>query len=192
MARSRSPRRRSLKRKSPPKRRSVRRKSPSKRRSVRRKSPSKTSRSRRRCPRGQILRKGYTRKAYTRKDGTRVKAVRVKANCILDKGLPGKGPKVIPKLRKGLLTQYGYHATDTVAKRHLALDKAVKAYGGASVIRKLNAIYVLNRNTNPSMAAKFKVDRNWVSKKYASMKRRSPRKSTRRKSPKRKVSRRRR
>jgi len=165
MARSRSPRRRS-----------------------RRRSPRKASRSRRRCPSGQILRKGYYRKAYTRADGIRIKATRVKADCIEGRGAhpSRKGPKLIPKLRKGLLEKYGYHASDPVSKRHASLGKAVEAYGATSVFRKLNAVMVFNKNTSPSVSAKFRADRNWVRATYmggkGSRRRRSPRKSSRRRS----------
>ena len=66
------------------------------------------------CPPGYILRKGYTRKfsknvksnGYTvRRKGT-IYTVRPKANeisvaasCIKERGLPGKGPNSIGKLR---------------------------------------------------------------------------------------------
>ncbi len=170
MARSRSPRRRS-----------------------RRRSPRRASRSRRRspCPRGQIMRSGYRRKAYTRADGTRVRSARVRRDCIKGRGLhpSRKGPRVIPKLKKGLLEKYGYHGREPVAKRHTALRKAERAYGSTNLIRKLNAIYVLNRNTSPSLAAKFKADENWVRRTFGEdaggrrrSRRRSPRKRSRRRS----------
>ncbi len=160
-------------------------------RSPRRRSPRRASRSRRRspCPRGQIRRSGYRRKAYTRADGSRVKATNVKPKCIKGRGLhpSRKGPRVIPKLKKGLLEKYGYHGRESVAKRHTALRKAERAYGSTNLIRKLNAIYVLNRNTNPSIAAKFKSDENWVRRTYGEdaggrRRSRSPRKRSRRRS----------
>jgi hypothetical protein len=56
-------------------------------------------------------RKGYHRKAYTRKNGTKVKAANVKAcyvppstYLIKDRGAPGRGKKVLPKLRPGAMT----------------------------------------------------------------------------------------
>lgn len=55
-------------------------------------------------------RKAHTRKAYTRKDGTRVRAAVVKASYVgastferRDVGAPGRGPRVLPKLRKGVM-----------------------------------------------------------------------------------------
>jgi len=117
------------------------------------------------CKKGEILRKGYTRKAYTRADGTRVKATKVKASCIKDKGMKGKGPKLF-KLRKGTLSKHGYSLDLKAADRRKALDKAVKAEGHLPVIRKLNALYILQKNTNPVNSRKFKYDQQWVSRKY--------------------------
>jgi hypothetical protein len=89
---------------------------------------------------------------------------------------------VIPKLRKGYLNRYGYNTKDTVQKRRTALKKAIKNYEALSVFRKLNAVFVLNKNTNPSTASKFKADRDWVRKNYMNSKGKSPRKSRKRKS----------
>jgi hypothetical protein len=70
----------------------------------------------------------------------------------------------IGTLRKGLLIKYGYENVTTlsVVQRHTALNKAIRAYGALSVSRKLNAVYVYNRKTNPSVARIFKADRDWV------------------------------
>lgn len=70
----------------------------------------------------------------------------------------------IGTLKKGLLIKYGYHNVTqlTLQERHQALTKAIKAYGTLSVSRKLNAVYVYNRKTNPSHARIFKADRDWV------------------------------
>jgi len=76
---------------------------------------------------------------------------------------PGIGP-----LRKGELAAFGYVNVSTLseAKRHLALNKAVRAYGALSVFRKLNAVYVYTRYTAPVSSAIFKVDRDWVKEYY--------------------------
>lgn len=115
------------------------------------------------CKSGEIKRASYTRKAYTRKDGVRVKAVRVASGCIVG---TGTGLKVIPKLVKGELKQFGYAASGTVRSRHIALGKAIKEYGQLSVFRKLNALAVLNKNRAPSTAAIFRADTNWIKEKY--------------------------
>ena len=80
-----------------------------------------------------------------------------------EKPNPGIGP-----LRKGELAIFGYTSVATLseAKRHLALGRAVRAYGALSVFRKLNAVYVYTRYTAPVSSAIFKVDRDWVKEYY--------------------------
>lgn len=146
-----------------------------------------SSKSRGGCPSGQIRRKGYS---YVR-DGKRV---RVPSTCIKDRGKPGKGPKVIPPLKKGALEKFGYHTDESADKRHKALAKSVKKVGYAETIRRLNAVRVLNKNTNPSLSRLFTRDMHWVQdnmKSYSKSRSRSRRRS-RSKSKSRKSSRRRR
>jgi len=70
----------------------------------------------------------------------------------------------IGTLKKGLLIKFGYQNVTQLSleQRHEALQKAIRAYGALSVFRKLNAIYVYNRKTNPSHSRIFKTDRDWV------------------------------
>lgn len=119
--------------------------------------------SSKKCPKGQILRKGYSakRKSTGRK-------YRVSAKCVKDRGNPGKGPKVIPPLKKGALEKFGYHTAESAEKRHQALVKSVKKVGYAETIRRLNAVRVLNRNTNPSLSRLFGSDMKWVQSHMAS------------------------
>lgn len=114
------------------------------------------------CPRGHIRRKAYT---VTR----RGKQYHVKSACIKGRGKSPsrKGPRVIPKLRKGTLKKYGYSLDQSATARHTALRKAVKAYGASKVFKKLNAVMVLQKYTSPKNAAKFRADRNWVRKTFA-------------------------
>lgn len=146
--------------------------------------PRKTrSRSRRRsrsrgCRRGEIVRKGYVRKGYRRSDGTRVKRAVVGPVCIPDRGKPGRGPKVLPKLQKGVLGQYGYHdvASMTVGERHEALDRAVRGMtrkegrgkhaAALKLFRRLNVVVTYNKRTNPRVAGIFRRDRDYVKNKY--------------------------
>lgn len=104
------------------------------------------------CAKDEILKKGYTTK----------KGTKVKSTCIKDLGLKGKGPKVIPPLKKGTITQFGYSSNDTDVKRHNALKKAIKGLDKATVIHKLNAVAVLTANTNPQRSSTFKSDMEWV------------------------------
>jgi hypothetical protein len=106
------------------------------------------------CSKGYIMRKGYTRK-----DGTRVRPT-----CIIDRGMKGKGPNLIGHLKEGTLTKYGYHARSSLKDRRISLGKAIKAYGTTVVIRKLNAICILNKNTNPSISKIFCTDKRWAMK----------------------------
>lgn len=114
------------------------------------------------CPKGTILRKSYVR--ISKKTGKRSS---VSASCIPDVGLPGKRmqPGIGP-LRKGELVRFGYKSSSQSQERHAALKKAVNELGQLSVWRKLNAIYVYNKNTNPTLAAKYNADRNWVRATY--------------------------
>lgn len=136
------------------------------------------------CPKGYILRKGYTRKfrpsvkatGFTvRRKGT-VYTVRPKANtikvpaaCIKDRGLPGKGPREgegIGKLRKGELIKYGYQYRLSDSLRQSALKKAIKRYGPLAVYRKLDAVAKLSLRTAPDASTVFTRDRNWVRNNY--------------------------
>lgn len=113
-----------------------------------------------------IRRSAYFRKAYTKSDGTRVKASRVPSTWIIDRGKPGKGPDYIGKLKKGTLTKYGYHLKESATTRHAALDKAVKKYGKLTVFRKVNALAVLQKNTNPKYASVARSDKSYLRKKF--------------------------
>lgn len=68
----------------------------------------------------------------------------------------------IGPLKKGDLSQYGYASDKKVEERHKALKKASKKYGSTSVFRKLNALYVYNKNKSPERANTFKADRDFV------------------------------
>ena len=65
-------------------------------------------------------------------------------------------------LKKGDLIKYGYHADLSESTRHKALKKARSEYTSLSLFRKLNAVYVLNKNRDKKRAAIFKADANWV------------------------------
>ena len=84
------------------------------------------------CKRGMILRRAYTRK--------------IKSACIRK---PGKGSALIGPLKSGELKKYGYSLKSGASRRHSALKKSVKAYGRGTLIKKLNALRVLHKNTHP-------------------------------------------
>lgn len=108
--------------------------------------------------------KGRVSYTYRRKAGwTRVKPV-----PIPDVGAAGKGPKLIGKLKKGMLTQYGYHPVEAMTNRHKALSKAVsKGEKPLAVFRRLQAIGTLTKRTLPRASRTYKSDAKWIRAKYA-------------------------
>jgi len=65
-------------------------------------------------------------------------------------------------LKKGDLTKYGYHADLSEAARHEALAKALSEYTPLTLFKKLNAVYILNKNRDKKRANIFKADAKWV------------------------------
>jgi hypothetical protein len=128
------------------------------------------------CPKGTV-----SRKSYTKKSGVKVKSACVKSTSLRSRGIIPK--KVLQKLKTGSLTKYGYHIHDTKSIRYKALKKALKAYGFATLIRKLNAVRVLSRNTTPLNSKKYTNDIKYIEKMInASPKRKSKKRSSKRKS----------
>jgi hypothetical protein len=126
------------------------------------------------CKKGYIMRDGYVRKSYKRisRDGKKkisVKRTKVSPVCVKDVGKKGKtvGPLIGP-LKEGSLGKFGYSDALHMSanERHEALERAVKKMGWLPTYRKLNAVWVLNRNTNPKLASIFKADRNWVKRNF--------------------------
>jgi hypothetical protein len=72
----------------------------------------------------------------------------------------------IPIHFSGVLSKFGYSDIKHMSTqgRHLALAKAVKSLGSMDVIRRLNAIATLQKNTHPSLSRKMRADQRWVSK----------------------------
>lgn len=68
----------------------------------------------------------------------------------------------IPPLRRGELRKFGYSIKLPQDERRVALQRAVNAYPVVSVMRKLNALYVLQKNRYPQNANKFKADEKWL------------------------------
>ena len=113
------------------------------------------------CKRGFIMRKSYSKKSGSR----------IKSSCVRSKGLRSRGIKplkVIPTLRSGSLSKYGYAVHETERSRHIALKKALHKYGFSSVIKKLNAVRVLSKNTNPANSIIYKHDIRYLENKYTS------------------------
>jgi len=106
-------------------------------------------------------RKGYT---YRTKGGP----VRVKAAPIKDVGAAGKGPKVIGKLKAGMLTKYHYHPVELESARRRALTKAIRVgrEDPHTVIKRLTAVSTLVKRTLPNASRIYKRDAKWVHSKF--------------------------
>lgn len=102
------------------------------------------------CKKGSILRDAYITK----------KGVHVSEVCVKDTGMPGKGQKIIPKLESGTLHNYHYNKSDL--SRHRALLQAARNSDYNAVIRKLNAISILTKNTIPKASKMYIKDMHYV------------------------------
>ena len=113
------------------------------------------------CPPNTILREGYTKK-----NGTRVHST-----CIKDVGKSGKTPKNarLPTPSDDLhLSKYGYDVHASNEKRNNALANAVlgiekekkitRKDAVRKILRHLNLLSILQRNTNPKISAILKKD----------------------------------
>lgn len=130
-----------------------------------------------RCPPGTIERAGFVRKPTKRKSykrmsrsgsivripATNVKRSEVPPTCVKDTGIKGKGKQLFV-LEKNVLGKYGYDKVSTLSstKRHEALKKALKRIKPLPLFRRLNALYVVNKNTNKNLARIFAEDRDWI------------------------------
>jgi hypothetical protein len=66
------------------------------------------------------------------------------------------------------MAKFGYSnvLSLSVADRRKALEKAVKAYGPLATWRKVIAVYVFSKNTNPLLSKKYDEDRKWIQQTY--------------------------
>lgn len=115
------------------------------------------------CSSGQVIKKSYTTK----------KGTIISETCIRDLGKPGKyitknGEKPI-KLSTNDLSIHGYfdikHKTNE--KRRTALKKAVVANGYLKVMRKVNALSVLTKTTDPIFSHRTRQDVEWLKKTFS-------------------------
>ena len=111
------------------------------------------------CPRGAV-----SRKSFVRKSGTKVKATCVKSKSLRSKG---KKPQVyLPKLKQGALTKHGYSVHESSKMRHAAIKKALKEYTPGELVKKLNAVRVLSKNTAPENSAIYAKDIKYIEEKW--------------------------
>lgn len=118
-----------------------------------------------RRPRKRItVHRGSKTYTYVRKASTS----RVKPVPIPDVGAAGKGPKLIGPLKKGMLTQYGYHPVEAMTNRHKSLSKGIsQGEKPLAVFRRLMAISTLTKRTAKRASRIYKQDATWVRSKYA-------------------------
>ncbi len=109
-----------------------------------------------------IIRSGYYRKSYTNKNGTRIKRTYIPPTIIKDIGKVGKGLKLLPQLKKGKLTKFGYHFNESVSKRHIALYKSIKEYGFIPVKRMLIAQRTFRKYSYPTLYKIINSDIKWI------------------------------
>ena len=112
------------------------------------------------CKEGYTLRHGYYRNNKV-----------VKPTCIKSRGKykgKYKGPK-IGYLNKGGLSKYGYSNVKnlTIKQRQKALKKAIKDLDALSIWRRINAISIYNRYTNPNISKIFDEDKNWIKNNFS-------------------------
>ena len=103
------------------------------------------------CPVGKIR-----IKTYKTKDGRTVKA-----HCRTDVGKPGKGKRLFT-LKKGDLTKYGYSLKLNRDNREKSIRKAMNKISKNKMIKKLNALRVLHKNTNPLYSSRAFQDMKYV------------------------------
>jgi len=110
---------------------------------------------------------GRTRRKKSRmkrKSAKRKSAKRKRSKSKRKRSKRRKSNRVLPKLKKGSLKKYGYSTAASDKKRHSALKKSLKAYGYSTLIKKLNAVKVLTKNTSPKNSKVYAKDIKWVRK----------------------------
>ena len=113
------------------------------------------------CPKGKINRISYE---YDKKSGAHVK---VPATCVVDKGKPGKGPKLfeMPKYDIGILSNYGYSLHNNHEERVKSIEKSLKSHSKLKLLRHINALRTLQKS-NKTMYNKLSRDLEWMQKNY--------------------------
>jgi hypothetical protein len=122
-----------------------------------------------RIDRKAYIRKGHHRRSYIREDGIKVKSSyvdktkvpRTKFN-VKDRGKPGRGPKVLPKLKKGGLgfSLKGEKQSE-INRKALAHARMV---GERRAAGQLRALHILNKRTNPVISRKAAIAARYVYK----------------------------
>jgi len=72
------------------------------------------------------------------------------------------GRRSLGKIKRRSLRKNIYSIHNKQKNRKRSLKKAVKVYGKNIVIKKINAVRVLNKNTNPKISEIYKKDLEYV------------------------------
>ncbi len=116
---------------------------------------------------GTITRQGYWRKGYRTATGKYVARAWVPPARIKDRGRKGKGPKVIPKLKRGGLGGPGFLERAAQARRAI-LARVAKRDGWATAERRLGVLLVLGKRTWPKAKLEtVRSDLRWLRKNRA-------------------------
>lgn len=78
----------------------------------------------------------------------------------------GRGKQVIGKLRKGMLTMFGYRPKFSLDRRRQALMRAIRKTPLGTLIKRLTAVSTLTKRTIPKVSRVYMRNRNWVKKQY--------------------------
>lgn len=128
------------------------------------------------CPSGMSLRKGYTKNIKVKSrciqsskrsmNASIIKKMKSRCKRKNKKNKTHHKCNVLFHLEKGTLTKFGYSMKKSQQSRHKSLKKAIKSVKPLSIYRKLNALYVLNKNKHPENAKVFKDDAEWLKTKF--------------------------
>ena len=119
--------------------------------------------SKQKCEKGEILKEGYVAQRKS-KIGKKTEYW-VKPTCIKSvTGKSSKSKKLITILSNGSLKKYGYYNITNLSttQRHDALTKAISNIKPISVFRKIMALAIFNKNTNPKFHNLLVKDANWI------------------------------
>jgi len=159
-----------------------------KRKSLQREASSKFGKPK--CKKGEIIREGYYRKAHSKNSGkTKIDSTWVAPTCVEDTGKEGKGEQLFV-LEKGVLGKFGYEDVRSMSTtaRQSSLRDALKKIKPLSLYRRLNALYVLNKDKNKNLAKIFKDDAEWIKTTRAYMNRDTAKRSSKKRSSKKRSS----
>ena len=89
-------------------------------------------------------------------------------NCVIyhTKTKTKNKTNLIGPLKKNQLRKYGYSTSISTRKRHQALTKAIKDNPALRIFRRLNAVRILSKRTNPKVSQVFLQDMKWVRKTF--------------------------